>query len=448
MAGWKWLRNGLLILALASACAPAAPTQPPVTATVASPTSLPATATRAPSPSPSLLATATSPASATPAATATTNATRQMVAEELGGQVEVQRGGAGDWLSLARGEGVVVGDQLRTGEEAYVLLRLTDRSSYVLGPDSLALVERLTPGSSDPLTTLFLQAGSALAVAPEAPLGAGAFEIRTQRLTFSLTATRLGRRPVFKLARFPSGYVGSGVVTIEPGVPSEQAATTVGCLSGNCSVNAAQTGKLTLLELNQYAVIENSGMAKPISGELLEQAKRLGVYNIDLLIGLLTGTPPAVPTHKAPTATPTPKGTLWTPLPTLAGATPSATPPPAVTHRVATPDPNWTPALSGMTAEEYANAGQHRFDHTCRPAGKCICSESGDTPTITLTFDPDGVKLSGGGADSMTYPKLEPNVYRLKTARMEATLQFYIDGWDFVVTQDGAACSFQTFLLK
>jgi hypothetical protein len=202
------------------------------------------------------------------------------------------------------------------------------------------------------------------------------------------------------------------------------------------------------LDLNQYVEITiESDDLKPIPPELAAQAQRLGAYTLPQLIALLTGTPPALATLPA-TATPTatPPAT-WTGMPTLPGATATPTLVPLIAHQAATPDPNWV-SPDGLTPEEAANTGAHVFAHSCRPYNKCVCSENGDTPKITLAFDRSGVTLSGGGAESITYAKVQPNQYALNTQGVEATLTFYVDGWDFVVTKNGAACSLQTFMLK
>jgi hypothetical protein len=379
-----------------------------------------------------------------------------MMAAEVGGLVEVLPAGSTGWQTLLRGRKLAVGDQLRTGEAAYVLLRLTDQASYIVGPESQAAVERLTPGLDDPTTTLFLHAGSALSVAQESRLGKGALEIKTPRLIVSITAPRTsGFRPPKRasLVRLPSGYVGSGMVTIEKGVPADQARTQVGCLSGSCTVSFPKTGTSSTLDLNQYVeVTVDTETFKPIPAQLLAEAQKLGAYTLPQLIALLTGTPPALATEPATaTIAATPRAATWTALPTLPGATATLTPLPVTTHRAATPDPNWTPPIEGLTPEEFAHAGAHDFAHTCRAYNKCICSENLDTPKITIAFDRSGVTLSGVGGGvtgAITYPKAGPNLYVLKAQGLEATLTFYIDGWDLTVTKNGAVCSRQTFLLK
>ena len=451
----RWLSPLVCIfLVIASAC---------TRTTVVSPTPLAAPATSAPTPltaatlTPTALAPSPKPTSSPSAVpTPSPSPAREMAAAEVGGLVEMQLAGSTSWQALPRGQKLGVGDQLRTGEGAFVLLRLTDQSSYVVGPESLAALERLTPGLADPTTTLFLQAGSALAVAQQTRLGNGAFEIKTPRLIVSLIAPRTSSHGAPKLAslvNFPSGYVGSGIVTIEPGVPADQARTQVGCLSGNCSVTLAKTGTSSRLDFNQYVEITvgDPDNLRPIPPELQAEAQRLGAYTMSQLIALLTGTPPAlVRVPPKVTATVTPPAT-WTAFLMLPEATATLTPLPVTKHRAATPDPNWTPPMAGLTPEENANLGAHVFDHTCRPYGKCVCSESGDTPKIAVAFDQSGVTLSGGdggAAGAITYPKVGPNLYTLKSQGLEASLMFFIDGWDFVVTKNGAACSLQTFLLK
>jgi hypothetical protein len=377
-----------------------------------------------------------------------------MAAAEVGGVVEVQSMGGTTWQALSRGQKVVLGDQIRTGEAAYVLLQLNDQSSYVVGPDSLAAVARMSPGFENPTTILWLKAGSALATAQEPRLRGGALEIETPRAILSITAPATsGARPpkLASLVRFPSGYVGSGVVTIQPGVSADQARTQVGCLSGSCTVSVVKSGTSTKLDLSQYVEITlEDALPQPIPPELAAEAQRLGAYTLPQLIALLTGTPPALATLAA---TATPAATVqatWTLMPTLPGATATPTLVPLVAHQAATPDPNWS-SPDGLTPEEFANRGTHVFSHTCRPYNKCVCSENQDTPEITLAFDRSGVTLSGvggGTAGAITYPKAGPNLYALKAQGLEAALTFYVDGWDFVVTKNGAACSLQTFMLK
>lgn len=219
-------------------------------------------------------------------------------------------------------------------------------------------------------------------------------------------------------------------------------------LSGNGTITLPG-GDTRAAQLDQYIQVNNNtDEIQIIPPDLMDEAELLGTYNLNRLLVLLTGTPAFTPTASR-TSLPATAAATWTPFPTYSEPTETLTPNPLPTHRPGTPDPNWTPGPDGLTQEESANAGSHTYSHSCVPYGECICSPDSSVPGF-ITFTAESVTLAGdeSGSDSITYGKDSPNVYSLSQGDIDATITFFIDGWDFVVNKGGASCSFQTFLLQ
>jgi hypothetical protein len=119
---------------------------------------------------------------------------------------------------------------------------------------------------------------------------------------------------------------------------------------------------------------------------------------------------------------------------------------PVPTHRLVTPDPNSTPRPDGLTPEESANAGHHKYFYKCLASGPCGCSSPTFTldPAITFTFN--SVTLEGEGV-SITFPKQMPNTYVLINGNTITVVVFYIDGFEYTITKTGKPCLHQDYFL-
>jgi len=375
---------------------------------------------------------------------------RWMTVAYIEGSVEVQETANGAWQAVSVGQRLPPDCSLRAAVDSLLQVTINDGSAFIAGPESLLTVDQFSPELENTLTTLNLQQGGVFVVAAGSSLGSsGSFNVKTVALMLSITGPQTGALRGHGLAMpyLPSGYVGSGIVTIVKGKTPSEAATQVGMMSGNGTLTFPGDNTRSL-QVEQFMEVNHAdGSIQTIPADLVDDAWRLGVYYLPVLIHLLTGTPTVTPTA---TVTPLPSTATatWTPFPTYEATVVTSTPNPLPTHRAFTPNPNWTPGADGLTQAESANAGSHPYVRSCVPSGDCICS--GDAYTVgNITFTNDSVMLEPeAGAGSITYSKVSDNTYALQQGEMSATITFFIDGWDFVVTKNGAACSFQTFLLQ
>lgn len=379
---------------------------------------------------------------------------RWMTVAYTEGLVQIQTQPNGGFEPLHAGDPIPVTSSLSTGADALLHVEINDGSAFIAGADSLITFSQFSPGLENTQTTLDLAQGSVLVVAANSSMGAsGAFEVKTAMLTLTLKSpegTAFSGRKLAMPVQMPSGYVGSGYVTIEKGKTPAEAVTKTGMLSGNGTVTLPGGSSLTL-QLEQYVEVDfNTDEIQVIPLDLQDEARLLNTYNLAKLIYMLTGTPAPSPTaSKTPlpgTATAT-----QTPFPTFAEPTASNTPMLLPTHRASTPNADWTPGPDGLTPEESANNGTHSYSGSGVAYGRCTYSGSEAENIGSITFTLDEVTLSGEDAsDSISYPKVSPNVYQLTLPEQGkvATITFFIDGWDMEVTLDGKACSYQTFLIK
>jgi len=97
----------------------------------------------------------------------------------LEGTGEVQHAGESDWVPLAAADGVVQGDQVRTGAAARMKILLRDDSVLTLGESSQLRLDEQVAGPA-PQSTLWLLFGRIRAIATERYGAAGArFEVKT-----------------------------------------------------------------------------------------------------------------------------------------------------------------------------------------------------------------------------------------------------------------------------
>ena len=116
----------------APSSAQTAPPQPPVTPIAGAPALMPSST---PAPAASQKTTIPSP---TPVPTPLPAAE----VEVLAGSIEVQRGGDGQWLPVARSSSVWPGDAIRTGTDGQASLSFADKSEVVLQAATTVMLDR------------------------------------------------------------------------------------------------------------------------------------------------------------------------------------------------------------------------------------------------------------------------------------------------------------------
>lgn len=413
-------------------------------------TPLPATPqmSATPSQTPSPVQTPSIPSSSTPSFP---NAKRKLTIALFDGPVEYLKATSNKWVVPQTGQWIFEGDQLRTAQNSYVSVQINDQSGFILGPQSQVSIDEFTLDFENSRTTLNLQSGSLLAVALKKNLGMGGFEIITAQADVAITASQPASLSqgvgLASLIDFPADDTGSLIVKIQQGTKPEETKTQVGCLSGNATVRLPND-KQTALQAGQYIeVVAGSGSFQPISPDLQEEASHLGAMKLDVLINILTGIPPVTPFTS--TASITPSRTL---TPTKTGQTSTrtpilSTPVPVPTHRITTPDPNATARPDGLTDEEAANAGHHKYFYKCLASGSCGCSSPTFTLDPTITFAFNSVTLEGNSV-SITFPKQMPNTYVLINGNTITVVVFYIDGFEYTVTKSGKTCMYQDYFLQ
>lgn len=377
---------------------------------------------------------------------------RWMTVEELSGTVEVKETDPGKWQKVSQGQMIAPGSTIRTGADAYVLVKTNDDSAFELGNNTILRITQFGTTLMKPDIQLDLQEGGVFFAASQETLEKGSYSVTSSVVTATLVLVKETRK-VHGLAApariGDSGYVGSMIVRIEKGKTPQEASTKVGVVSGNGTITLPGTRDPQQLQMEQYVEIDhNTSELLIIPASILEEAKKMGITDLNWFIYHTTLTPELTTT---PTRTPTPAPATWTPFPTFGNSTVTPTYSPLPTHRAYTPSPDWTPGPDGLTQEEIANAGVHKYSASGVAYGNCIYSGYGDVNEGSFTFTASGVTLAEvNGSGSLTYLKVAENKYQLKDTQkgLDTSLIFYIDGWDMVVTKNGEACSHQTFLLK
>ena len=428
-----------LILSLsASGCGSAAT---PLTATLQASTTATSSQTPSPVPTPSITH------SVTPSLPV---AKRKLTIALFDGPVEYQKATSDQWVVPQTGQWIFEGDQLRTAQNAYVSVQINDRSGFILGPQSQVSIGEFSLDFENPHTTLDLQSGSLLAVVAEKNLGNGVFLIKTDQADAAIAASQPASLSqdsgLASPIGFPADETGSMIVKIQPGAAPEDSATQVGCLSGKGTVSIPN-GKQTALQAGEYVeVAAGSDSPQPIPTDLQGEANQLGSLKLGALINILTGIPPATPATSTATITP-----IRTFTPSKTGQKPTktpilGTPMPVPTHRITTPDPNATPRPDGLTPEEAANAGHHKYFYKCLASGTCGCSSPTFTLDPTITFTTNSVTLEGNNV-FITFPKQMPNTYVSINGNTVMVIVFYIDGFEYNVTKNGQTCLYQDYFL-
>lgn len=375
-----------------------------------------------------------------------------MTIEDISGTAEVKETEPGKWQKVSKGQMIVPGSTIRTGSDSYILVKTNDNSAFELGNNTTIKITQFSETLSNPVIQIEIIEGGGFFAASQETLQKRSYSVSSPVMTASLVLTKETRKirgfaaPV-RLGN--SGYIGSIIVKIEKGETTQEAATKVGVVSGNGTITLPGTRNSQQLQLEQYVEIDHQTsevLIIPVS--ILEEAKKMGITNLNWFISMTT--PTSEPT-KTTTRTLPPVPATWTPFPTFDQLTAASTYSPLPTHLVSTPSPDFTPAPDGLTQAESANAGIHKYSAFGVAYGKCVYSGYGDENKGSFTFTTSGVTLASvDGGGSLFYAKISENHYQLRDAQqgVETTIIFYIDGWDMVVTKDGEACSHQTFLLK
>jgi len=99
---------------------------------------------------------------------------------EIEGQAEVMRPGSTEWAALKPGDGVQLGDQVRTPAGSKLKLLFRDDSVLTLAPNSLLRVDEQVVGTTAPVSSFSLFLGAIRAVVTDRYGEAGAkFEVET-----------------------------------------------------------------------------------------------------------------------------------------------------------------------------------------------------------------------------------------------------------------------------
>ena len=99
---------------------------------------------------------------------------------EIEGQAEVMRAGSAEWIPLKPGDGVQLGDQVRTPAGSKLKLLFRDDSVLTLAPNSQLKVDESVVGTAAPVSSFSLFFGAIRAVVTERYGAEGArFEVET-----------------------------------------------------------------------------------------------------------------------------------------------------------------------------------------------------------------------------------------------------------------------------
>jgi hypothetical protein len=137
---------------------------------------------------------------------------------EIEGQAEIMRAGGAEWAPLKAGDGVQLGDQVRTPAGSKLKLLFRDDSVLTLAPSSLLKVDEQVLGTAAPVSRFSLFLGTIRAIVTDRYGTAGArFEVETPtaiagvRGTGFITAYDSGREETTVLGLFDTTAVRSKV---------------------------------------------------------------------------------------------------------------------------------------------------------------------------------------------------------------------------------------------
>lgn len=372
---------------------------------------------------------------------------RWMVVENYTGVAEIKEENSDNWYPVENGEKVPPGSSLRTLEDSNLLIITDDGSAFAMGFNTVITLDNFKENEENSTITINMEEGGILIAASELTVENESLKIKTPDLEVLLTNVEKVQKIdglAFPIKRL-GGYAGSMVVRIEKGVTPEEAATKVGVMQGNGTITFPNGNTKTISDIEKGIIYNRySEEITVYSASLLEEAREMGIADLDLFF-FFTPTPEPSRSATKTQMTLTPIIT-WTPFPDFGTATITPTQQPLPTHRAT---PSSAIGVDGLTAEESANAGSHVYEGYGVAYGDCTFSGAEAENIGSLTFSRDNVTLKAkGGSGSISYPKVQPNVYRITQNEISATLTFYIDGWDMEVQKGGQPCSFQTFIIQ
>ena len=339
------------------------------------------------------------------------------------GKILIQRHGSRDFVQLHTFQSVKAGEALQAADSSsYGEFGLV-YGYFVLLPDSqVTLLDIQTTEQADLKASLRLDYGSVFVESGQST-GKISLEVLTDYGTAALH--------------------GSSMV-----VTQDSNNAKVYCLSGSATATGSSTVSLMAGQSSTMMSI-GSAPTPPQTDPYYLQSKDPSLQEVIndryLHYGIedrstFTPEPTSTATH-TPVVTRTALAT-WTPF----ALGPTSTP------RVDSAVPTYRPTITlpagftGLTAEEQAAQGTHTYSVACQSWGDCVCDSALAEPRVTIpvVFDTTQVTL-GSGNESLTYPKVWPNLYRLVLQGKVAEIRFLPEGFEFFVTQAGQACSLQTF---
>ena len=338
---------------------------------------------------------------------------RQVTALIYKGQPEILRSGQSVWQPLEHKTAVFPGDAIRTGDDSWVYLEITDGSLAGLTPNTQASLVTLSASIKDPVT-LFDLAEGLMYVRVTKELGKGSFKVSTPVLTGSVVGSKM---------------------SVEY-IPSLNAAE-VACFEGEVEVeinyDAAEGQSCHLISGVKLAPssLDDVTITKcehpPLVQELEVQAYSSWekIY-IDLEFQIQTETARANTQTRQAQFTKTPTATAVilpteTPLPSLT-PTITLTPLPVIRPTI-TVDPD-----APLSAEEEANSGVHNYSFTAAYTGVCKGPTSGEILQMNIQFEGNQAILSDGSNRSV-FDKVDVNTYQAVSGVDVVIMTFTQDGF-------------------
>jgi len=341
----------------------------------------------------------------------------------VAGKILIQRRGSRDFVQLRTFQSVKAGESLQAADSSsYGEFGLV-YGFFVLLPNSqVTLLDIKTTEQGDLTASLRLDYGSVFVESGQS-MGKILLEVRTDYGTAALHGSSM---VVTQDANNARVYCLTGSATAA-------GSTSVSLMAGQSSTMMSIGSAPTPPQADPYIYhSDDPSIQEVINDRWLHP----GIEDRSTF----TPEPTSTPSH-TPVITRTALAT-WTPF--ALG--------PTSTSRVDAAVPTYRPTITlpagftGLTAEEQAAQGTHTYSVACQSWGDCVCDSALASPQVTLpvVFDTTQATL-GSGSQSLTYPKVWPNLYRLTLQQKVAEIRFLPEGFEFFVTQAGQACSLQTF---
>ncbi|MBA4386146.1 MAG: hypothetical protein C0410_15530 [Anaerolinea sp.] len=335
---------------------------------------------------------------------------RQMSMGIYRGSPEILRNGEKDWNILSESTKIGIGDSIRSGENGWVRLDITDGSLISLAPETEIKLIALSNGFKDPITLVELINGE-LMVQVTKDLGEGSFKITTDVASAGVVGSQMSVDYQKDTGGFEVGCY-DGTVRAEMGGGQDSQVIYRGDvigISGNSSKNQFSTRPMDEKDTQKYAALMWWG----------------GANTPGMTVRVKSPTPSEtpVPTKKPtqPTATEQNLEFVLTKL----NSTPSRTP--QLKYPTITVDPNETPSV-----EEQENSGSHVYSFTATASGNCKVPASGNI-SIKIDFVENQVVLSGSGGIS-TFDKVAENTFQGVDQEDNVTILTFNDSGFQVVT--------------